>query len=45
MASADRVAQQLNLSSEQYDGTMTCADMNQYAIDLAEQILGETSVG
>ena len=45
MASADRVAQQLGLSSEQYDGTMTCADMNQYAIDLAEQILGESSVG
>merc|ERR1712151_483597 len=39
MASADRVAEQLGLSSDQYDNTKTCADVNQYAIEVAEQIM------
>lgn len=45
MASADRVAEQLGLTADQYDGTKTCADMNQYAIDLAEQLMQETPAG
>jgi len=45
MASADRVAEQLGLTADQYDGTKTCADMNQYAIELAEQIMQETPSG
>ena len=45
MASADRVAEQLGLTADQYDGTKTCGDMNQYAIDLAEQIMQETPAG
>ena len=28
MASADRVAEQLGLTSDQYDGTLTCKDVN-----------------
>lgn len=45
MASADRVAEQLGLTADQYDGTKTCGDMNQYAIELAEQIMQQTPSG
>lgn len=45
LASAERVAEQLGLTADQYDGTKTCADMNQYAIDLAEQLMQETDAG
>jgi len=45
LASADRVAEQLGLTADQYDGSLTCADMNQYAIDLAEQIMQSTENG
>ena len=38
MASADRVAEQLGISSNQYE-QKTCADVNQYAIDLAEELM------
>ena len=44
MAAADRVAEQLGLSSDQYS-QKTCADVNQYAIDLAEQLMSETAAG
>lgn len=45
MASADRVAEQLSLTSDQYEAGKTCADVNQYAIELAEQLLQETEAG
>ena len=44
MAAADRVAQQLGLSSNEYS-QKTCADVNQYAIDLAEELMAKTAAG
>jgi len=44
MASADRVAEQLGLSSDLYEAK-TCGDVNQYAVDLAEQLMAETAAG
>merc|ERR1712151_521195 len=45
MASADRVAEQLKLTSDQYDNTLDCKDVNQHAIEVAEQIMQTTPAG
>lgn len=45
MASAERVAEQLGLTEDDFDGTMTCGDVNQHAIDVAEEIMSQTTAG
>lgn len=45
LASADRVAQQLNVSSADYDASLTCKAVNQQAADTARQLLKATDAG
>ena len=45
MLAAERVAEQLGLSADQYDADVTCGDVNAYAIEVAEQIMQSTPAG
>lgn len=45
MASADRIAEQLKVAEGDYDGTLTCMEMNQIAIDTALEYLNTFEAG
>jgi len=45
LASSDRVAQQLDVASGDYDNSATCGSINEYAQKRAIELLSETSAG
>lgn len=45
MASADRIAQQLQLNETQYNTSRSCADANRQAVAVAEQMLLSSAAG